>query len=104
MFAERGYVDCRMEDIAAKCDVSKSMLYHYFKRKEDLLYEILNDYVSTINENVRDYLTSEPFDDPREYLARFLSRYLDLAHQSRERHAVTLNDTRWLTEDQLKLQ
>ena len=104
MFAESGYVVCRMEDIAERCDVSKSMLYHYFKRKEDLLYEILREHVTKLNDVIETYLATAPLVDSRDYLIDFLLGYLKISTQARERHAVTINDTRWLTDEQLRMQ
>ncbi len=40
VFAEKGYYEARMEDIAAKVGVSKMTLYLYFKNKEDLFAAI----------------------------------------------------------------
>ena len=104
MFADTGYVSCRMEDIAERCDVSKSMLYHYFKRKEDILYAILSEYVARLNMFIEEFLEQEVAADRKSYFQNFLTEYLQIAIESREKHAVTLNDTRWLTAEQLKLQ
>jgi AcrR family transcriptional regulator len=109
MFAEYGYLRCKMEDIAARCDVSKSMLYHYFARKEDVLFEILQEHVSSLNETMRRYLEETvrektARDDKVVLFRNFIEIYLDRATKARERHAVTLNDTRWLTPEQLAVQ
>ncbi|MGH7603683.1 MAG: TetR family transcriptional regulator [Gemmatimonadaceae bacterium] len=37
IFAERGYANTRLEDIAATVGVTKGTIYHYFATKEDLL-------------------------------------------------------------------
>ena len=37
IFAERGYGNTRLEDIAAAVGVTKGTIYHYFETKEDLL-------------------------------------------------------------------
>jgi TetR/AcrR family transcriptional regulator len=95
---------CKMEDIAEKCDVSKSMLYHYFKRKEDVLFEILRNHVTALNQTVEDYLNSETSRDKEELFRCFIEKYLERSSNARQRHAVTLNDTRYLTQDQLVLQ
>jgi AcrR family transcriptional regulator len=104
MFAEFGYVRCKMEDIAKQCDVSKSMLYHYFARKEDVLFEILQEHVSALNVTIRRYLEEAERADTVEFFRNFIERYLERATKARERHAVTLNDTRWLTAEQLAIQ
>lgn len=40
VFAEKGYHDATMDDVAQEVGVSKGALYSYFKSKEDLLKEI----------------------------------------------------------------
>lgn len=40
VFAEKGYSDATMTDIAKKAGVSTPVLYEYFKTKEDLLFAI----------------------------------------------------------------
>lgn len=104
MFAELGYVGCRMEDIAERCDVSKSMLYHYFSRKEDLLFEILREHVTNLNSTIEVYLGTAERKDQLEYFSGFLDKYLEQATKAREKHAVTIRDTRWLTPSQLAIQ
>lgn len=41
VFAERGYHDATMDEIAAACNVAKGTLYRHFKSKEDLLDRLL---------------------------------------------------------------
>ena len=40
VFAQKGYHDTTMDDIAKEIGVSKGALYSYFKSKEDLLKEL----------------------------------------------------------------
>jgi AcrR family transcriptional regulator len=40
MFAEKGYEDVLIEDIAARAGVSRALLYHYFPSKRDLYVTI----------------------------------------------------------------
>jgi AcrR family transcriptional regulator len=104
MFAEVGYKACKMEDIAEHCNVSKSMLYHYFKRKEDVLFEIVYDHVVSLNGTIENYLASADDSNKRLFFGRFLEKYLQKSTPGRERHAVTIRDTRWLTPEQLAKQ
>jgi TetR/AcrR family transcriptional regulator, fatty acid metabolism regulator protein len=40
VFAERGYHECRVGDIAAEAGVAYGLLYHYFSSKEEVLHTI----------------------------------------------------------------
>src|SRR6202049_3184609 len=44
IFAERGYANTRLEDIAADVGVTKGTIYHYFETKEDLLLQAIDHY------------------------------------------------------------
>jgi AcrR family transcriptional regulator len=44
IFAERGYANTRLEDIAASVGVTKGTIYHYFATKEDLLLRAIEHY------------------------------------------------------------
>jgi len=43
LFAETSYDDVQMKDIAEACDISKSLLQHYFPKKIVLLSTMLNE-------------------------------------------------------------
>ena len=43
IFAERGYANTRLEDIAAAVGVTKGTIYHYFETKEDLLRKAIEN-------------------------------------------------------------
>jgi len=42
VFAEQGYRSATTEDIAKKVNLKKSSLYHYFKSKESILFQVLS--------------------------------------------------------------
>ncbi|WP_048001031.1 TetR/AcrR family transcriptional regulator [Lactiplantibacillus herbarum] len=43
LFAEQGYANVQMKDIAVACEISKSLLQHYFPKKIVLLSTMLNE-------------------------------------------------------------
>src|SRR6266436_7430087 len=44
IFAERGYANTKLEDIAVAVGVTKGTIYHYFATKEDLLLRAIEQY------------------------------------------------------------
>ena len=42
LFYQKGYLDTSIREIGAKAGISNSIIYHYFKNKEELLFEIVN--------------------------------------------------------------
>lgn len=56
VFIEKGFSGARMQEIADKAEINKSMLHYYFRTKEKLLYNIfemvLNDFFPIISDIV----------------------------------------------------
>jgi AcrR family transcriptional regulator len=103
-FATEGYAGSRMDEIAAACGVSKSMLYHYFKKKEDVLADILKEHISRLIESIGDYIKRATPADKFEYFRGFAEVYLHPSGNSRASHVVALHDMRYLTPQQRKKQ
>lgn len=47
-FAELGYAAASMSDLAGRCGVSKSLLYHYFDSKEAILFALFDGYTERL--------------------------------------------------------
>ncbi len=52
VFAERGYHECRVGDIAAEAGVAHGLLYHYFESKEAVLHTIFRETWSRMLETI----------------------------------------------------
>jgi TetR/AcrR family transcriptional regulator, fatty acid metabolism regulator protein len=53
VFAERGYHEARVGDIAAEAGVSHGLLYHYFGSKEEVLHTIFRETWGLMVETIR---------------------------------------------------
>jgi len=104
LFAKQGYAGSRMDEIATACGVSKSMLYHYFKKKEDVLANILQEHVSRLIESIGAYIDLGMTGDRLEYFRGFTAVYLNPSGKARASHVVALHDMRYLTPQQRKKQ
>ncbi|MDA5092606.1 TetR/AcrR family transcriptional regulator [Aliiroseovarius sp. KMU-50] len=51
-FAEHGFDRASMTGAAKHCGVSKALIYHYYDSKEALLYDILDNHLSSLVEEV----------------------------------------------------
>jgi AcrR family transcriptional regulator len=40
LFAEKGYNGTTTKEIARKCNISEGLIFHYFPKKQDIIYEI----------------------------------------------------------------
>lgn len=94
LFARAGYLNAKMQDIAKACGASKSMLYHYFGTKDDLLFAMLEEHLVLLIAAME-----QSFDeaaDPRGRFLCFIQIYVQKSAQARRRHMVAINDLRFL--------
>src|ERR1700721_3041678 len=96
LFSKQGYAGSRMDEIATACGVSKSMLYHYFKKKEDVLADILQEHVTQLIESIKVHV-AQGGADKMEYFRGIIEVYLNPSGKSRASHVVALHDMRYLT-------
>lgn len=48
LFAERGFLGASIADIADACETSKSLIYHYYASKEDILFDAMHSHVEAL--------------------------------------------------------
>ena len=48
LFAERGFLGASIADLAKACDISKSLIYHYYDSKEDILFDVMHSHVRVL--------------------------------------------------------
>lgn len=99
LIARKGFDVATMMDVAKACGASKSHLYHYFPSKEDLLYAIVHDYITTqANELHRIVALPLPAE---ERFAKFVDAFMQGAARSRNEHLILMNDVNYLPKAQL---
>jgi len=95
LFADKGYASASIADIAAACDISKALLYHYYRDKEDLLFDISVNYVerlqALVNEVQGERLPAAA------HLRRLIARFMTEYENSAARHRVLVQDVKYLS-------
>ena len=76
LFAEKGYDNVSTEEIARTAGVSKGLVYHYFKIKEDLLVEIMERGIDSISSLLASIKDSQSFCHRPEFSKRLKSTAL----------------------------
>lgn len=74
VLAERGFGATRLEDVAARAGVTKPLIYHYYKGKEDLVHRALEWRLAQILSGMREEL--EGMDTDWEARLRSFCRWL----------------------------
>jgi AcrR family transcriptional regulator len=98
LFAQDGYANVKMMDIAKACGASKSNLYHYFPKKEDVLFAIMKEQVESYLEATEEVLALPS--PPEERLRRFVTMWMRRASQARARLTVLMYEYKFLTKRQ----
>ncbi|RJF86486.1 TetR/AcrR family transcriptional regulator [Oleomonas cavernae] len=94
LFADVGYPNAKMLDIARVCGATKSMLYHYFATKDDLLFALLSEHLERLIADIENALeAAEPAGDR---FTHFVELYVQKSAQSRQRHVSAMNDVKFL--------
>jgi AcrR family transcriptional regulator len=94
LFAKVGYPAAKLQDVAEACGATKSMLYHYFPTKDDLLFAMLQEHLQQLTLAMEESLAGGG--TPRERLQRMIEAYTQKSAQSRRRHMVAMNDVKFL--------
>ncbi|MBL8542646.1 MAG: TetR family transcriptional regulator [Hyphomonadaceae bacterium] len=90
LFATRGFNGASVADIAQRGKISKSLIYHYYESKEDILYDVMISHVRALEEAAREVvaIADAPDRKLRELTHRFMALYVGAAN----RHKVLIND------------
>jgi TetR/AcrR family transcriptional regulator len=98
LFSAHGYDRASMSRIAGACGVSKANLYHYYRDKDELLFDVIRFHLTELIESV------EAADDrslePRARLHRLVAALLEAYRDADAEHNVQINSMRLLPETQ----
>jgi len=90
LFAQRGFLGASLADLAEHCKSSKSLIYHYYPSKEDILFEVMASHVETLNAAVDQVEVDGG--DVEDKLRRLTHALMNLYVGAANRHRVLLND------------
>jgi len=95
-FARAGFQGASMADLAIACKVSKSLLYHYFPSKEDVLYEVMVSHLDQLVDDVAEVMAQPRGDADKlsDLIHAFMRHYVGAA----DRQKVLLNELNHLPE------
>ena len=97
LFARVGYPSTKLQDIARDCGATKSMLYHYFPTKDDLLLALLSEHLDRLIAEVEEAISGG--EDAGACFDAFIKTYVLKSVQSRQRHLSAMNDVKFLPPD-----
>ena len=81
LYARKGFRATSLGEIAAACGTSKSLLYHYFQSKEDILYDVMMTHVQELADLA---MRMETINETADRKIHILARDLMRAYQGAE--------------------
>jgi AcrR family transcriptional regulator len=101
LYAERGFLGASIADLAAQCQVSKSLVYHYYAAKEDILFDVMRSHVEALLETGERIAAGEG--GAREKLRALTLAFMRLYAGAASRHKVLLNELDRLPPERRKI-
>ncbi|AIT81873.1 TetR family transcriptional regulator (plasmid) [Novosphingobium pentaromativorans US6-1] len=97
LFAKSGFPSATVSDIARACNASKSLLYHYYRSKEEVLFGVMSSHIDDLVDEV--VSVCEGPGTARERLTALLRRFMKHYVGAASRQKVLLNDLNHLPDD-----
>lgn len=98
LYAAHGFLGASVVDLAKACDMSKSLIYHYYASKEDILFDAMDSHIQTLTKAAETVLAAG---GDAEHRLRGVARALmTLYAGAAARHKVLLNELDNLPQDQ----
>lgn len=90
LYAERGFLGASLSDLAKACKTSKSLIYHYYASKEDILFDVMHSHVADLKAAADAVMARpvSPVEKLRAITREFMKHYVGAA----ARQKVLLNE------------
>ncbi|WP_262694723.1 TetR/AcrR family transcriptional regulator [Kordiimonas aquimaris] len=98
MFAEHGYHKASIDQLADACGMSKSLIYHYFKSKHELLFQCMKEHVTELHTEAE---RCAAMDTPAvDRVTALLKNFMTFYENAGPRHRILVNDLTHLKDEQ----
>jgi AcrR family transcriptional regulator len=98
LFAERGYENTSLSDLADAADMAKATLFHYFNTKEKILFELYTQAVGTALDTIR---SVERDTDPEVELRAMLREHVLVIMQNMRVYQIFFGEEKGLEAEHL---
>jgi AcrR family transcriptional regulator len=90
LYAAQGFLGASVADLARACKTSKSLIYHYYPSKEDILFDVMHSHVRALLE-AAERVAAQPL-APDAKLHALTQEFMRLYVGAASRHKVLLNE------------
>ena len=91
LYARHGFQGASVADLAKACSTSKSLVYHYFPSKEDILHEVMASHLDELVEAAEGAASRREL-QAAERLRALARAFMQLYSGAADRHKVLLNE------------
>jgi AcrR family transcriptional regulator len=91
LYAEKGFRGASVAELAEACRTSKSLIYHYFPSKEDILYDVMASHLELLANAAEEAVYGEA-PGPAQRLQAIAHSFMRLYSGAADRHRVLLNE------------
>jgi len=81
VFGKKGYHSTSISDICSKADVARGTIYLYFDNKRDIFETLINEFSSSMLEDIRMFSLDEPLSDQFD---RNIRRFMEIIVENRD--------------------
>jgi AcrR family transcriptional regulator len=89
LYAQRGFKGASVADLAKACRMSKSLIYHYFPSKDDILYEVMAAHLDGLVDAADDAMRAG---GAKDRLRALTLAFMRLYAGAQDSHKVLLNE------------
>ncbi len=90
LYAKRGFQGASVADLAKACDTSKSLIYHYFPAKDDILHAVMAEHLDALVEAAEEAANGGGGAEAK--LRAMTVGFMRLYVGAQDRHKVLLNE------------
>jgi len=98
LFAQKGFHNASMSALAEACGISKPLLYHYYRDKEHILFDIADSYIDRLLAIVAE-VEARALDDEAHFSA-LVTRFMEEYEHAHDEHIVLVQDVKFLQREQ----
>jgi len=105
LFARAGFAETSVSDLASACDISKSLMYHYYASKEDILYAVMASHIDQLEAELDEVAARDagPAAFAPKAFAAVIRTFLRSYAGAADRQKVLLNELDNLPADKRKI-
>ncbi len=96
LFADNGFPNASMAQLATACGISKPLLYHYYRDKAHILFDVADGYMDSLVGIVAEVKARHL--EPEAHFRALVGRFMQAYQHSQAQHMVLVQDVKFLGE------